>query len=376
MSTDNAMSLPLGTILDGKYRLDDILGQGGFGITYKAQDIKLNRAVAIKECLPVDFAWRQRTTVIPKTSSAREDFAWALQRFRDEGKMLAKFNHPSIVKVYDIFDANGTAYLVTKYEAGQNFTNYIKYNKHTFSESNVLAILNPILQGLKEIHNAGILHRDIKPDNIFITEKGNPILLDFGSARLAVHNKTHSLTTLVSSGYAPLEQYHEDGSQGPWSDLYSLAGCIYYMLTGEVPPDATKRFRPGKQDVYCSIEERLRGKFSKNLLSSIDKALNIDEKERPQNVREFEALLFTGISPISQINLENKKQINEGKHTEKNNSYEKIITGVIMGGLCGLFVGGVFYYFTKELIMMEIAPFALAVICGFAGHFNLISKDK
>ena len=200
---EHRLALPAGYQL-GQYRLQEVLGAGGFGITYLAEDSSLGRRVAIKELLPNDIATRlDGSTVVAKTKGEEENLAWARDRFVQEGRALAACEHPNVIHVYEMIEANGTAYMVTKFEAGRSLSAWLKEVNGTPTESELRAILMPLLAGLEKVHATGFLHRDLKPENIYLTDHGRPILLDFGSARQAIKDRTTSLTSIVTAGYAP-----------------------------------------------------------------------------------------------------------------------------------------------------------------------------
>jgi serine/threonine protein kinase len=282
MSTaQHRLALPAGYEL-GRYRFREILGSGGFGITYLAEDQTLNRRVAIKELLPNDIATRiDGTTVVAKTQSEEESLTWARQRFVDEGRALAACDHPNVVNVYEMVEANGTAYMVTKYEDGRSLEQWLRDLGRPPNETELRSILIPLLDGLETVHQAGFLHRDIKPENIYLTKNGRPVLLDFGSARQAITNRNMAMTSIVTSGYAPFEQYHEDGKQGAWSDIYALAAVMYRAITGKKPPEATRRL---KDDPCEKLTGRYAGQYDAEFLRAIDKGLLVDEAKRPQSV--------------------------------------------------------------------------------------------
>ncbi len=284
------VTLRIGTIVHDRYRIDSILGDGGFGITYKAYDIYLNRDVALKECMPSDFAWRStdNTTVLSKNKDVENDFAWAKQCFREEAQALARFRHNNILSVNNIFDANGTVYIDSTLEVGDNLGTLLKEKMRNVAEEDIRRILESLLNGLRQIHKAKIIHRDIKPDNIVMRDTGEPVLIDFGSARMAVNNKTHSLTAIVTKGYAPFEQYYEDGNQGAWTDIYSLAAVCYRMITGKVPPEAFARL---KSDKIIKLSSAYANEYSAELLQTLDKCLEVDEASRPQTVDEVLEIL-------------------------------------------------------------------------------------
>jgi Serine/threonine protein kinase len=203
------------------YRIEKILGQGGFGITYLAHDFNLDRQVAIKEYLPIELAVREGDfSIHPVSEDHGEKFRWGRDRFITEARTLAKFKHPNIVHVLNVFEANNTAYMVMEYEQGESLQDILSRRK-TLEEAELINILIPVLGGLQKVHEAGFIHRDIKPANIFIRMDGSPVLLDFGSARQALGIATQTLTSLVSPGYAPYEQYYsKSDQQGPWTDIY------------------------------------------------------------------------------------------------------------------------------------------------------------
>jgi serine/threonine protein kinase len=280
------ISLPRGYALH-EYRIEETLGIGGFGLTYLATDSNLNLKVAIKEYLPGDLALRgEDQSVQPKSDSSLDSFKWGLSRFLDESRTLASFRHPNIVRVLRFFEANRTAYMVMEFVAGESLGEWIR-NRRPLDQNTVLAIANPLLDGLEVIHGAGYLHRDIKPANIFVREDGTPVLLDFGSARMA--SAGTELTAIVTPGYAPIEQYHSQGKQGPWSDLYAFGGVLYWILTGNKPVEAAARVR--EEILKPAVKAADNNLYDAELLAAVDWALSPHEEQRPQTVREFRAAL-------------------------------------------------------------------------------------
>ncbi|MYC12272.1 MAG: SUMF1/EgtB/PvdO family nonheme iron enzyme [Gemmatimonadetes bacterium] len=281
-------ALPQGHRLQ-EYELVRVLGFGGFGMTYLGFDHNLDKAVAIKEYLPSDIATRTGdNSVVPQASQFRGDFEWGLDRFVDEARALARFDHRHIIKVYRFFEAHGTAYIVMEYAEGETLSAFLE-RKGTLKESELKSILYPILDGLEVVHRADFLHRDIKPGNIIIRDEDNsPVLLDFGSARQAIGARSRSVTSIITPGYAPIEQYSSRGDQGPWTDIYTLGGVCYRALTGEVPDDATDRMR---DDPLIPVVERCAGQASAGFLSAIDWALAVDEGDRPQSVAAWRVAL-------------------------------------------------------------------------------------
>ncbi|MYF72726.1 MAG: SUMF1/EgtB/PvdO family nonheme iron enzyme [Gemmatimonadetes bacterium] len=281
-------ALPQGHRLQ-EYELVRVLGFGGFGMTYLGFDHNLDKAVAIKEYLPSDIATRTGdNSVVPQASQFRGDFEWGLDRFVDEARALARFDHRHIIKVHRFFEAHGTAYIVMEYAEGETLSAFLE-RKGTLKESELKSILYPILDGLEVVHRADFLHRDIKPGNIIIRDEDNsPVLLDFGSARQAIGARSRSVTSIITPGYAPIEQYSSRGDQGPWTDIYTLGGVCYRALTGEVPDDATDRMR---DDPLIPVVERCAGQASAGFLSAIDWALAVDEGDRPQSVAAWRVAL-------------------------------------------------------------------------------------
>jgi len=279
-------ALPSGYTLH-EYRIEQTLGIGGFGLTYLATDSNLNLKVAIKEYLPGDLAQRgEDQSVRPKSESTSESFKWGLSRFLDESRTLASFRHPNIVRVLRFFETNSTAYMVMEFVAGQPLGEWIR-SRRPLEQAAVLAIAGPLLDGLELIHRTGYLHRDIKPGNVFIREDGSPVLLDFGSARVV--SEGSELTAIVTPGYAPIEQYHSQGQQGPWSDLYAFGGVLYWMITGKRPVEAVARVR---QDMLPPAAQAAdRNRYAAELLAAIDWALVPNEEQRPKSVAEFRSVL-------------------------------------------------------------------------------------
>ncbi|MBS5544762.1 MAG: leucine-rich repeat domain-containing protein [Lachnospiraceae bacterium] len=236
------VALRAGTLLNGRYLIGRVLGQGGFGITYLAYDQSLKARVAVKEYMPNDMAARVGTTVSVAMKSRAEDFAYGLERFQEEARTLAKFmGQPGIAGVTDYFDENDTSYFVMDYIEGISFKTYIANAGGKVSVQEALDVMIPVLRALTAVHAEGFIHRDVTPDNIYITKDGNVKLLDFGSARYSLGDKSKSLDVVLKVGYAPKEQYTRRGRQGPYTDVYSCAACLYAAITGYLPPESLER---------------------------------------------------------------------------------------------------------------------------------------
>jgi serine/threonine protein kinase len=289
MEAPNA--LPTGHALR-EYRIERVLGVGGFGLTYLALDENLQLKVAVKEYLPADIALRAPDrSIAPRSEETAETFDWGKRRFLDESRTLASFRHPNIVRVMRFFEANGTAYMVMEFVDGAPLPDWVSARR-PLTEAQVAALVAPLLDGLEVVHKSGFTHRDIKPPNIYIRDDSSPVLLDFGAAR----QQSAELTALVSPGYAPFEQYHTQGKQGAWSDIYALGGVLYWMVTGNTPHEAAARIRadtmpPAAQAADTSL-------YRPEFLAAIDWALVPDENQRPQSVPEWrEALLGAAPTP-------------------------------------------------------------------------------
>jgi len=286
-STTYHNALQIGSMLL-EYRLESVLGVGGFGMTYLARDTNLEKHVAIKEYLPAELAVRALDgSVVPITTEFKYNYTWGLERFILEARTLAKFSHPHIVRVNRYFEANSTGYMVMDYEKGVSLNQMLKGGERP-DETKLKTILMPLLDGLHAVHATGFLHRDIKPSNIFVRDGGSPVLIDFGASRQAMGGATKSLTSVLTPGYAPLEQYTSDGNQGPWSDIYAMAGVLYRAFVNDNPPDAVSRIR---SDVVPAKLAALRGRVSEPMLRALEWALVLDEKQRPQSVQEWKQAL-------------------------------------------------------------------------------------
>ena len=284
MTLDNVQALPPGTML-GDYRLDAVIGHGGFGITYRAFDSQLAKVVAIKEYLPVEFAVREGQKVVPRGARFADDFAWGRERFLDEARALARFRHPHIVPVMRFLDANGTAYTVMEFEDGRNVAEMLREAGRRLPPDEVRRLAEGLLLGLGAVHAQGFLHRDIKPSNVIIRRDGVPILIDFGAARQAMGNRTRTMTSVLTPQYAPIEQYAVDGNQGPWSDIYSAAAVLHHAIAGQSPPEAASRV--GK-DSYRPLVETQADLFDQTFLAAVDRGLAFAPEERPQSIDGME----------------------------------------------------------------------------------------
>ena len=305
-------SLPTGYQLD-HYQLQSVLGKGGFGITYGAWDLELGRAVAIKELLPATIATRgEGSKVVPETPAMRENWDWARERFLEEARILASFSHPAIVGVHRLIQANGTIYMVMDFIDGETYEVRLQRIGRELDQESLMKVMGPILDGLQEIHAKNLLHRDIKPENILINSRGQPVLIDFGSARSSI-GATMTMTSIVTHGYSPIEQYQTKGRMGPWTDVYALGAVMCRAMTGEKPPVAADRIV--EEDFHWVSHRRLVG-YSELFLRSVDWALRVKAPDRPQTVESWRITLegsFLEPAPVQEGPVRHFENIPSGK---------------------------------------------------------------
>ena len=232
------MYLPQGTVLNNRYMIESLLGHGGFGITYAAHDQTLKVRVAIKEYLPRQLATRGegQTQVSVFSGEARQQYDYGLRKFMEEAQSVARFaHHPNVVSARDYFEANGTAYMVMEYVEGVTLKEYLAKKGGRISFEEAKGIMMPVMDALREVHQAGMLHRDISPDNIYITTSAQVKILDFGAARYFAGEQSKSLSVILKSGYAPEEQYRSSGKQGAWTDVYAVGATLYKAVDRQDP---------------------------------------------------------------------------------------------------------------------------------------------
>lgn len=277
-------ALPAGYRL-GEYAIESVLGHGGFGITYLAQDTKLSSRVAVKEYFPRAFASRTgQSTIVPNPTEA-ENYQWGLQEFLKEARALAKFKHNHIVRVLRFLEANSTAYMVMEYEEGESLAYFLRKSGGYLNEQTLLGVFLPILSGLQAVHDAGLLHLDIKPENIYMRANGQPMLIDFGSARQTKGKTDKDQKIALTPAYAALEHYPNLGTPGPWTDVYSIGASLYRCMTGSEPVGAMERYqtiRKKKTDPLRPAADFDRPFYAPYIRESVDCALKLFPKERPK----------------------------------------------------------------------------------------------
>ena len=297
-------ALPSGTILR-EWRLEEILGVGGFGIVYKGRGIYFDELVAIKEYFPGSISEREADdTVVPIDSDAEEVHALGLKKFVEEAKLLWNLStptrHPNIVNVRSLFEVHGTAYMVMDFEDGMSLSRMLKKGTK-FNERSLLSIIQPISEGLDRAHRVGVLHRDIKPPNILINPDGRPVLIDFGSARFEAAEATSTKVTFHTPPYAAIEQYVKTYDQGPWTDIYALGVVLYECVAGKKPPEVLERLHGGLGDPLASGHWP---GYSPRFLAAVDSAMTIRPSDRPQSIPEWLALFDGSAPPVRSTTVE------------------------------------------------------------------------
>ncbi len=285
-SADAGNALPVGTYL-GEFELTGVIGEGGFGIVYNAWDHSLQRRVALKEYMPASLAARERTQVQVRSARHAETFQAGLKSFVNEARLLAQFDHPSLVKVYRFWEAHGTAYMVMPLYQGTTLRDRLRAMGKPPDEAWLMTLLAPLTEALAVIHGERCFHRDIAPDNVILLEGSErPLLLDFGAARRVIGDMTQALTVILKPGYAPVEQYAEtpDMKQGAWTDIYALAASVHFALVGRTPPPSVSRLM---SDSYQPLADRLADRYSANFLRAIDHALKVRPEDRFQSIAEL-----------------------------------------------------------------------------------------
>ena len=345
---NSSQALPSGTRIE-EFVIERVLGSGGFGITYLARDARLNRRVVIKENLPVQFCFRDThsLTVAPRhtTGEDLENFRWSLENFSKESAMLASLDHVGIVKVLRSFEAFGTAYFVMPFVEGVTLDELHKERRDAgegFSEDELRGMLERVLDGLAHLHDRGIYHRDIKPGNILITSEGVPVLIDFGSARQRISER--SMTVVESAGYTPFEQLQTHGDVGPWSDIYSLGATAYKIMTGKTPQKAMDRLGSDSADSLLD-QPNVRQGYSESFLQGLRKSLAVQPRERWQNTEEWLRFLQSGDMLRPAISMGPTRLAPVGNESRKKKQRAKRVIMATAMVLCLLLLAGAAFYY-------------------------------
>ncbi len=277
-------ALPAGTRL-GEFEIVSLVGEGGFGIVYLAQDHSLHRKVALKEYMPSLLAARgEHASVSVRSERQRETFELGLRSFVNEARMLAQFDHPALVKVYRFWEAHGTAYMVMPFYGGKTLQDVLRERSAPPDEAWIRALIGPLMDALAVLHAENVYHRDIAPDNVMLLADERPVLLDFGAARKVITDMTQALTVILKPGYAPIEQYADmsGAKQGPWTDVYALAAVVYFMITGKKPPPAVSRLMGDSYEPLMA--SAFADRYSAALLQGIDACLHLRPEDRPRSM--------------------------------------------------------------------------------------------
>ncbi|EXJ09123.1 MULTISPECIES: protein kinase domain-containing protein [Nitrincola] len=330
----NHRTLPQGYQL-GDYVIQDLLGQGGFGIAYLAQDIHLQNQVVIKEYFPSDLASRDGQTVSALGTNGQIDYERGMARFLEEGRALARFNHPAVVRILKYFQQNNTAYLVMEFIDGEPLDSYLK-RKHTLTPEVVEHLAKELLDGLEVVHQHGLIHRDIKPANIMLRPGGKPVLIDFGAAKEELAEKSHSV--VVTPGYGALEQYSSKAKLAPATDLYAVGATLYKCLTAQTPEEATARVI---DDTHIPVNQLpIAQQCPPGLVALIDQCMQLKEKERPQSAQEAKSMLVEIPEHPLRQPPEPKLESNE-KALKSNKTSKAPIIGIVV---IALILGGGYVY--------------------------------
>jgi len=284
-----------------EFEIKEVIGGGGFGIVYRAWDHLLERTIAIKEYMPISLASRSDQLAITLRGERYQKlFSAGLNSFIQEARLLARFNHPGLLHVLRFWEENGTAYMGTLFYSGMTLKEWQQTSPQTVNEAWIRQLLPPLFGAINTIHRAGYLHRDISLDNIQIQENQLPVLLDFGSARKEIGNLSDETEIMLKPGYAPIEQYSEEGDsdQGPWTDIYALGAVLHTLVTGSPPPASVVRCI---EDHYQPLSTLLPEGFSLPLLHAIDRALAMDPRQRPQSIDELAALIDLPVSEVAEL---------------------------------------------------------------------------
>lgn len=298
---DQGSELKAGHALQ-EFVLERLLGVGGYSCVYLARDMRLDRRVAVKEYLPATLAMRAPDgTVMPRLPRFQEFFDKGLQGFLNEARLLGRFDHPALLKVYRFWAENGTAYMVMPYYEGITLKKWLHDLGAPPSERWLRDLADPMMAALQAMHEQKCYHRDVAPDNIlmlydrgqpgsYLEQKPHPVLLDFGAARRVIGDATQQLTAILKSGYSPVEQYDGEVSlrQGPWTDVYALCAVLYTAITGKAPASSVGRI---VRDEQLTARQAGKGRYSESFLSAIDAGLSVRPEQRPQNMAALRALM-------------------------------------------------------------------------------------
>ncbi len=363
-----AFALPTGSILHGRYLVGAVLGNGGFGITYIGYDLKEDRRIAIKEFLPTGMANRYPGTTTVSVYHTSQEFYYGLNKFLEEARVIYKYRaHGNIISVYALFEENNTAYYVMEYLEGCDLKQYLNKRGGVLPFDEALRLLLPVFDALEAIHKDGLIHRDISPDNIYICSNRQVKLLDFGAARVALMERSKSLSVILKRGYAPPEQYQTNGNQGPWTDVYALGATFYRCITGKLPPEATERLMTDTLIPPSRIAQGLPPAGNDAMV----RALAVKAVNRFQSAAQFKAALAQSRS-VNEANVQREAaQINtnpkiEAWGTTMNNKVlgKRILAYLLDSLIVGVAGYIVFYILDVTLGVYVLLTYVLGVAYG------------
>lgn len=337
-------ALPAGATL-GEFEILKVIGIGGFGIVYLANDHSLQRKIALKEYMPSSLAERSsRSHVTVRSERHAETFQAGMRSFINEARLLAQFDHPSLLKVYRFWEANGTAYMAMPFYEGLTLSQTLRGRSTPPDEAWLKSLLAPLLNALETIHAEQCFHRDISPDNIMMLADDKPLLLDFGAARRAIGDMAQAFTVILKPGYAPIEQYADVATmqQGPWTDIYALASVVHFAITGRAPVPSVARMI---SDPLVPLAQTAAGQYSDTFLKAIDRALSVRPEDRPQSVAELRSILGLQSATKSSMPTKTEPQLAEPIPKAINVAPKKSLTSVIAIGvvlLIAVAAGGIF----------------------------------
>jgi uncharacterized delta-60 repeat protein len=369
-----------------QYRIERVLGQGGFGITYLAYDTELQRQVAIKECYPRDFVTREGTTVVSSTPKHEIDYNWAISKFMDEATTLAKFRHPGIVQVLQILKGeNNTAYMVLEYIEGQSLDRWAKSLPAPANQAQLIEVATPILDALEAVHRENFAHRDIAPDNIYVRPTGEALLLDFGAARLTIGHHSKTLNLVVKDGYSAPEQYYAEGRQGPWTDIYALAATLYRIIAGKRPIDAMARLdaiNNSEPDPLVTLDPAEHKGYSAGFLAAIERGMAPQAKARPQSITEWRSLLLGDLAPQPEpkpapVAARTPPHAPAERPKPEAPDRRRISPLVIAGGvaLAAIVTAGSYWAYTRSLVAAEAEAWNAAANADREAGYNSFIAD-
>lgn len=323
------------TLRDGRITVEKFINNGGFGITYLAHDKDIGRVV-LKECYPNAICHRSNTSVSVRSLNNATHFEKSVSVFMQEAVKLARLKHPNIVRVHEAFEENFTAYMVLEFVDGRDLQQIIEQTPEDLTPEFITTTLTKLLAAIDQVHEFGMLHRDISPDNVLISKQGEPVLIDFGAAREDIAKQSRVLSTLnvVKDGYSPQEFYISGSSQNSSSDLYSLAASFYHCISGEMPPNSPVRLAAlveNKANPYIPLEGRF-SEYPPNFLAAIDKALEVVPRDRIQSAKEWLSALEPGAPALS----------NKAHETDKPSPNGKLIAAAV---ICAAALAGAYFLF-------------------------------